>query len=163
MNRQYSLAYSPRLLRKGVWLYFGQVVGVWFPMVLAALAAFVAWHVVNGERSWFVGAIGAFVALVVLLIVTLVVVHLRNANANARTLDGSPVILTVAEEGLGFSSKLGTATVPWHRIESIRQYQELYLVRFRGGNYSSLPAEHLDAEAVHEIKARVAAAVQGVV
>lgn len=157
------MVYQPGLLAKGVWLYFYEIVGIWFPVVLCGLACFVIWQVLDGNRSWVVGAVGAFVALVVLIVGALLVVHLRRAGSNTRALGSSTVMLSVGADGLGFSSVLGNATIPWSRVEAIRSYRGLYLLRFQGGGYSAIPASGLGVEFVNEIRERISQSSRGVV
>lgn len=139
-------------------LHCRQVVGLWFPLVLLGLVIYLVWMVWLGDRSWLTGVLAGVVLLSTLLVVALLFAHLRRAASNTRYLAGSSVVLTLADTGLGFSSRLGDGTIPWARIESVRDHGELLLLRFRDGGYTHIPTEALDQDGIAELKAEVRSA-----
>ena len=148
MNLRYSLTYTPQVLRGAVFAYFRKIVGPWFPFVLAALAFYVTYLVYYGDRSWFVGAMAAFVLLVFAIVGSLFISHLRRASARASELTSESVTMLLSEQGLSFQSTLGTAELPWNGIASLVRARNFLLVEFKGGGYSSIPLGSVDAEGV---------------
>lgn len=148
MSLHYSLVYTPQILRGAVFAYFRKIVGLWFPILLVMLACFVAYQFNNGDRSWLVGALAAFVLLVTAIVGALFTSHLRHANARARELASEGVSLLLSEQSLQFQSALGSVELPWSRIASIIRAQDFLLIEFKGGGYSSIPLASVDARGV---------------
>ena len=60
MKHQTRLVYTEALLRRAVFAFWLRTVGIGFLVALALLACSLAFLLWRGDRSWFVGALGAF-------------------------------------------------------------------------------------------------------
>jgi hypothetical protein len=155
MQRQYSITYTEALLKTAVYRYFQVILGLWFPLLLVAVGAIVIYLAWMGERSWKVGAIGALVFVITVIIGTLFVDCLRRAKASAVELAQAKVELGIGNEGLSFQSPLGTAQIPWRKIKGFHDFGRIILLQFRQGGYSSIPVASLDPEGIEAIKTNI--------
>ena len=115
--REYTLKYSPQLLRSAAIAFVRRFVDVWFLILLAGLGLFAAYRVSVGDHSWRVGAAGVAFLVITTIMAALLVANIRHARATARELSGGPVKLIISEQGLGFQSVLGNADMPWETLK----------------------------------------------
>lgn len=155
MPLEYAINYTPKLLRAATTAYFRIQIGPWFPVVLAFIAGSVGYRAYMGDRSWLVGAGGAFVVLIVVILGGLVVTYLQRANRIAQELEGESVALRVDADKIEFESVLGHAKIPWAKVLQVHSRSDFVLLQFRGGGFLSIPADALDSKGIDAIKASV--------
>jgi hypothetical protein len=152
MQRQYLITYTEGLLKTAVCRYFQLILGLWFPLLLVVVGAVVIYLTWMGDRSWRVGAVGALVFVITVIIGAFFVDCLRRAKASAVELAQAKVELGIGDEGLSFQSPLGSAKIPWSKIKGFHDFGEIILLQFRQGGYSSIPVASLDPEGIEAIK-----------
>lgn len=153
--REYTLNYSPQLLRSAAIAFVWRFVDVWFLVLLASLGLFAAYRVSVGDHSWRVGAAGVAFLVVTIILIVLFAGNIRLARATARELSEGPVKFTISEQGLGFQSILGDAHMPWANISAAYEEKQFILIFFKRGGYTSVPLADLDSEAFAYIKKQV--------
>ena len=152
MEREHTLTYTSAQLRHGVLLSFAKLFGIWFPVLLVALAIWVVNRIAHGDRSWLIGAIGAVVAFAVALLSSALVVHLRRAGASARELAGADVRVVLSDEWLQFRLPRGESKIAWTEVSNVVVDDRIVLLQFRRGGYTSIPVGSLDKESIAFIR-----------
>jgi uncharacterized membrane protein len=155
MQHQYQLHYTPKILRAAAVTFFKQLIGPTFPLLLIALASYVLWQFTIGNRSWLVGATAGAILVVVSIMLSLFIGHLKHASKTAAELDKSPTTLTISEVDICFKSSLGTAEIPWSNVKALHHEKEFLLLQFKRGSYTSIPTSSLDDTGVSFIKSTV--------
>ncbi|MFV9657330.1 YcxB family protein [Pseudomonas sp. NY15366] len=155
MQQSYQLNYTPRILRLAALTFFKQIIGIRFPILVIILSGFVSWQFSIGNRGWLIGtAIGA-IAVVVCIMLSLFVAHLKHASSNAKKLENAVCILELKDDGISFKSPLGNAEFPWSNITSMRRYDKFLFLKFSGGNYTSIPSTCIDEVGIEFIKSSI--------
>lgn len=135
----YPLRYSPSLARRVLMSFILRTLGMPYFAAVAALAFGFAYLVWDGDRSWFVGVIGALACLGALIPVVGFCVRYRQSAALMREMKNPEARLCVDAGGLTVSSDLGTSTFPWSSINEIWRYPEYWLILYSKSQFITLP------------------------
>jgi hypothetical protein len=158
MHHIATLEYSEALVREAVFAFWRRTVGIGFFVALALLACSLAFLLWQGDRSWLVGAMGAFLFFGLGFALLLYVVHLRNALARFRGM-GSPVAtLELAEASFSLSSGLGSTSLQWSAVSEVWRFPTFWLLLFSKAQFVTLPLATVPVEARDFIIGRVSAA-----
>jgi len=153
-----TLEYTESLVREAVFAFWRRTVGIGFFVALALLAcslAFLLWH---GDRSWLVGAIGAFLVFGLGFAFLVYFIHMRNALAKFRGM-GSPIAtLKLADASFTISSGLGSTSLQWSAVPEVWRFPSFWLLLFSKAQFVTLPLATLPADAQEFILSRVSAA-----
>ena len=158
MPHQATLTYTEPLLREAVFAFWRRTVGVGFFIALALLVcslAFLLWH---GDRSWFVGALGAFLVFGCGFTVLVYFVHLRNALAKFRGMGAPIAAVSLGEASFTMSSGLGSTTLRWSAVTEVWRYPSFWLLLFSKAQFVTVPLASVPAEAQEFILSHVLAA-----
>lgn len=142
-----TLNYTEPLVRAAVLAFWRRTVGTGFFVSVVALAgsmAFLAWR---GDRSWFVGALGGFLAFALISATAVYVVHLRGAMARFRGMGAPSATLAMDDDGFTMSSGLGSTTLKWSAITEVWRCPAFWLVLFSKSQFVTLPTDALTNEA----------------
>lgn len=153
-----TLEYSEALVREAVRAFWRRTVGVGFVVALTLLAGSLAVLLWHGDRSWFVGAIGAFLLFGLAFAALVYTVHLRNALAKFRGMGPPVATLELADDTFTVASGLGRSSLPWSAVTEVWRYPTFWLLLFSKSQFITLPLASLPADAQTFILARVAAA-----
>lgn len=155
MQLSYQLNYTPRVLRLAAITFFKQLIGIRFPILVIALSGFISWQFFIGNRGWLIGtAIGA-IAVVISIMLSLFIAHLKLASSNAKKLENAVCILELKNYEISFKSPLGNAELPWPNIISMRRYEKFIFLKFNDGNYTSIPTTCIDEAGIKFIKSSI--------
>jgi hypothetical protein len=157
MQHQTTLTYSQSLIRQAVWGFWRRVVGLRFAFALALAAASLAFLLLDGDRSWFVGVIATALAFGILFVVALFFIHDRNSAHKLRAMGNGQAELTATPSTLSFSSAAGTSSIPWASVREIWQFQTFWLLLFSKAHFSTLPLADVSPELQEFILERVRA------
>ncbi len=153
-----TLEYTESLVRAAVSAFWRRTVGTAFLLALGLLASSFAFLLWQGDRSWLVGALGAFLFFGALFALLIYVVHLRNALAKLRGM-GSPIAtLELAEASFSLSSGLGSSSLPWSSVREVWRFPSFWLLLFSKAQFVTVPLARVPAEAQDFILGRVRAA-----
>ena len=145
-------------MREAVLAFWRRTVGVGFVVALTLLAGSLGLLLWHGDRSWFVGAIGAFLLFGLAFAALIYVVHLRGALARFRGM-GSPIAtMELTDEAFTVASGLGRSSLPWSAVAEVWRYRSFWLLLFSKSQFITLPLASLPADAQAFIVARVTAA-----
>jgi hypothetical protein len=158
-----TLQYTEADVRTAVNCYWKRSVGVTFPAVTVFLIAVFFWRVAQGDRSWIIGMLGAFLILGVVVIATAYIAPYRHALAAFRALNPLEATLTLDEGTLSMASNVGSTTVPWSAVTELWRFDRVWLLLFSKAQFVTLPVRCLSAEAqafltekVSSVRGRVA-------
>lgn len=85
-----ELHYSEDLAKKAVLLFWKRRVGIGLPLCTLAMALVACYLVWIGDRSWYIGLIGAIVVIGLAFMVAIFVVHWRGSMSKLRSM-GKPI------------------------------------------------------------------------
>ena len=114
-----TLKYTEPMVERAVRLFWLRTVGYGQFVVVVVMIAVLAWRFAEGDRSWFVGVLATFVALSIVLPVTIYVVHYRNSLAKFREMKEPIAEFTADDNVLTLASDLGTTTLKWGAVTEL--------------------------------------------
>jgi hypothetical protein len=153
-----TLEYTESLLQEAVFAFWMRTVGVGFLAALALLLGSLVFLVWRGDRSWFVGALGAFFVLGVGLASVVYFVHLRNAMAKFRGMGAPIATLSFDDASFSMSSGLGSTSLHWSAVTEIWRFPTFWLLLFSKAQFVTVPLATVSSEAQAFILSRVSAA-----
>ncbi|KTD46991.1 hypothetical protein Lrub_1913 [Legionella rubrilucens] len=143
---QITLTYDESMVRKAIFRFWKRTVGLVYPVALIMMTLIFLILLYQGNRSWWIGALGAVLLISFLMILTLYLVHFRNAWHKFREM-GSPVAsFIVAENSATISSSAGTSTFPWSAIKEVWRYDDLWLLFFSKSQFMTFPSAQVSEE-----------------
>lgn len=158
MHYQTTLVYTEPLLRQAVFAFWRRTVGVGFLLALLFLACAFAFLVWQGNRSWFVGALGAIVVAGFGIAAAIYFVHIRNSLARFRAMGASEATLVLEDSSFTVSTGLGSSTLQWSAVKEVWQFPSFWLLLFSRAQFLTLPLASVPADAQEFILSQVAAA-----
>lgn len=149
------LHYTEPLVRKAVGAFWWRTVGWGFLVALSVSAVCLGYLLVAGERSWFVGVVGAALALGLTFIAALYFVHLRGSLARFRRMKVKEAKLEGGPDKLRLSSDVGASEVSWAAVSRVWRFEGFWLLFFSPAQFVTLPLADLGGEAQNFIIAKV--------
>ncbi|WP_426342154.1 YcxB family protein [Pseudoduganella sp. S-14] len=146
MSHQATLTYDKQLLRRAVLAFWRRSVGISLPLALSFATIAFVWLLVEGESSWFVGALGAALAFAFAIVLAIYVVHYRNVMEKLHDM-GRPQALFIAEAStFSVSSGIGSSTMQWSSVVEIWCFPGFWLLLFSKAQFMTLPLETVSPE-----------------
>lgn len=107
----------------------------------------------NHDRSWFVGAMGAL--LFVILVITLgsYAAYRRAVVSRVARLEDHEVRMTIEDDQVVFDSSAATMRSPWNEFRRLLQYWDQWVLERDPGEAISIPTRDLDDEAKRRLVA----------
>lgn len=151
------LRYSEPLLREVVRVFVFRALlrqlGLSFFIVVGFLILALGWSVSRQDNGWMVGFLAATVFFIGVFLAMVYVAHFRNTIGRFRQMRTPEATLTYDEEKIGFTSELGSATMPWSAITEVWRHPRFWLLLFSRSQFVTLPLDGLD-EAAREFITR---------
>ncbi len=151
------LTYSEPFVKEAVRSYWLKTVGYLFPVVSLLLATFVIYRVINGDRSWFIGVIGAVVVIGCGIMVASYFVQLNISLARLRRMKIPKATLELGEEQFKVVSDAGATEIKWSLIKQIWCFEHTWLLLFSGHEFITLPTDGLSEQSKEFITERAKA------
>ena len=156
---QVDVCYSEALAREAVRAFywrtlrerFGWSGALAFIVSLAALT----FLVLAGDRSWFVGAVGACLLIVVLILVLGYAAHYRNATQRFRRMADPVARFVFAERDFSISSELGSATLAWSSVREVWAFPRFWLILLSRSHFVTLPLEGIGEDLQSFVRGKV--------
>lgn len=141
-------------LRRFFWGILGPSWVLWLAVLLCAVS--IAHDLRDGQLKW--PAIFSLSALSILglVIVAAYVQRRRRVSSLLDQLDGTPVTYRLSDEELATSSTLGSSSVKWPVFQELRIDNDLALLFYARGAYTTLPIAQLSSLAISSLKEKVA-------
>ena len=165
-QRQFTVRYSEPLVRSAIWRYFGYLLRREFNWTLylaaAALVAVFIYRVLVGPASWFEGALGAALCLIVIFFVVLYRAHLTQGLQRFRSMAQPVATFTATDEALTVSSGSGSSTVPWQQLDLVLDFGDFWLFRLKQRATFTMPTEGIDESSLNFIRTKILGGVRAV-
>lgn len=87
------LEYSKPLIKKAMLLYWWRYIGPVFIVAAIVMTSFFIYLILNGERTWLVGLVGAVVFMAVSVMMASYLVHLNRSLTKLRVMGKPEVVL----------------------------------------------------------------------
>lgn len=146
MSYHATLVYSKPLLRQAVFSFWRRSVGLGFVIALLLGALILAFLVSQGDKSWFVGALGAVLAFGVILAGAIYIAHYSNALRKLNEM-GSPQATLAAEDSVfTLTSEVSTSSFRWSVVKEVWQFPNYWLLLFSKAQFVTLPTSCLSPE-----------------
>jgi hypothetical protein len=153
-----TLEYSEHLVREAVFAYWSRTIGTGFFIALALLLGCLAFLIWDGDRSWFVGALGTTFLFAIGFALAVYLVHLRNAMAKFRAMGVPVATLSLDETCFSISSGLGNSSLHWSAVSEIWRFPSFWLLLFSKAQFVTIPLAKVSFEAQALILSRVSSA-----
>lgn len=141
-----KLKYSEPFIREAIRSYWWKQVGPVFPVITALLTAFLAYQVLNGDRSWLVGMLASVIILAFSIMVASYYVHLQRSLKRLRRMKTSEATLELGEERFRVTSDVGSSEIEWTLITEVWRFKGVWLLFFSAGEFMTLPVADISPE-----------------
>jgi hypothetical protein len=143
MQHRTTLRYTERLIAQAVRLYWRKTVGLGLFVAVGLMIAFLAWRIIDGDRSWVVGLVGAVVLLGVFMPLAVYAVHYRNSMGKFREMSQPVAELVAGQDAITISSDRGSSSLRWELVKEVWCFESLWLLLFSKSQFVTLPLENL--------------------
>jgi hypothetical protein len=118
--------------------------GIGYFIALVLLGGYLIYEIVSGNRSWFIGLIGAVLGFGLLIPVAGMIGHTRIGLKKLAEMPDASASLTLTGNGFVVRSAIGSSEISWKTITEVWQYPE-YWVALSGGHFlMTIPLSELD-------------------
>jgi hypothetical protein len=146
MNREIEVKYSKQIIKFAVWKYWIRSIGIGGFISFAFLVVGFLYVLISGDRSWFLGVLGAVVGLSVLFAIVLYFVTLKRSMEKFLQMDKPTAIFHFTDERIRIVSDIGSSELSWKMIEKIWTYPSVWLIFISQQGYFTLPTASLDED-----------------
>jgi len=151
------LKYNEQQVKETMRAYFRKKIGITLPIVLGLMSAFVVYRILQGDRTWYVGLVGATVVFAIILLLTSYVVHLRRSQTRLRMMKSPEATMKISPEQFRIESDLGATEMKWKNVTEVQCFSSAWLLFFSGNDFLTLPLEGLSEESKQLILSAVKA------
>jgi hypothetical protein len=142
----YRARYTHEMVRDAVKTYvlrrlFVEQKGCW--IVGGAMAVFFIYLLLNGQRDWLTGLVGAVAALPILLAIIVWRAHSVNTVGRFSRMNEPVAEIIFDGTSLSFASELGSAQVPWSQLTEVWQRPGYWMIFFDKNQFNILPDENM--------------------
>ena len=155
MTTTVTLQYTEADVRTAVNCYWKRSIGVTFVAATLFLIAVFVWRVAEGDRSWIIGMLGAFLFLIVVIVAAVYIVPDRHAMTAFRAMSPAEATMTLDESTLSFASSVGSSTVAWSVVKELWRFDRVWLLLFSKAQFVTLPVRCLRPEVQAHITEKV--------
>ncbi|MGI9479891.1 MAG: YcxB family protein [Hyphomicrobiaceae bacterium] len=127
--------------------------GLMAAVVTLAVWVYLLWQ---GDRSWFVGAIGAILMVFVLIFARLWRWRHVEMRRKLAAIPSRQTVVTLSEDGIAFDSEAGAMTLPWTTFTELWRLERCWLLFLEPNNFVTLPIDGVPQDALDFIEQRVA-------
>ena len=146
MKSPIKLEYSESLIKESVRSYWWNQTGPTLFAVLTGLTIYCFYLLGVGNRSWYLGVIGATVLIGILIITSSYFVQLNRFLAKLRKMKHPEATLEVAESHFKVSSDLGSSEVKWSMVSKLVQLKKAWIIYFSPHDIMTLPIGNIPDE-----------------
>jgi hypothetical protein len=151
-----EVRYSEALVRSAVrafyWRALGRAYG-WLFALAIPVTLFVS-LLLEGNRSWLVGALGAFLVSFLLYLNAIYRAHHDNTVGALRSMVKPEARMVFSESGVSLSADTGTANLPWSRIQEVWAFPKFWLFLMSRSSFFTLPIDGVGEDVLAFIRAK---------
>ena len=126
-------------MAQAVRLYWRRTTGVGLLVAVALMIVFLAWRLIDGDRSWLVGLVAAAVLLGVLMPVAVYVTHYRTSMGIFRNTTRPTARLVAEPDAITISSDRGSSALKWELVKEVWRFETMWLMLFSKAQFVILP------------------------
>ena len=126
---------------------------LWIGMLL--LAAGMIALLLTGDRSWFLGLLGAGLGFSILMLCMLYRAHLTNSVGKLRQMGVPKAEFKLENDALTVTSGSGAATLPWSKIQEILDSPKFWVLCTAHNQFFTLPTLGVPPEALEFIRSKI--------
>lgn len=149
------LEYSKPLIKKAILFYWWRHVGLVFILATIAMAGFFIYRVLNGDRTWLVGLVGAVIFIAVSVMMVSYFVHLTRSLEKLRAMGQPEAVLELESSKFRISSGAASSEIEWSLINQVWRFDEVWLLFFSGGEFMTLPTSNISKENIELILSKL--------
>lgn len=158
---QFTIRYDEAVMRSAVdtfmWRRLKSGIGALGAAAVLVTVAALVLLLLQGDRSWVVGVIGAALALFVSVFAA--IWRWRHAEMRAK-LDAIPsrqATVTLNDDSLTISSEAGSASLPFVTFTEVWKLERSWLLFLAPNNFVTLPTDGIATEVLQALEARLPA------
>lgn len=152
-----KLQYSEDFIREAIRSYWWKQVGPILPVVTVLLSLFLAYRIVNGDRTWLVGILGTVIIFSLVVMAASYYVHLRRGLQRLERMEKPVATLELGEEQFRIQSDVGSSEIKWSLISQVWRFEKVWLLFFSAGEFMTLPIEGMSPESKSFILSKIKA------
>ena len=115
-------------------------------VVFLVLVGLLGYWIASGDRSWWVGALGAITVLGAVVGIATFVVPYRRSVARFERMPSRTGEFVFSERGIVTIADLGRQEFSWRLVDRVWIYPHLWMILLRDANYMTLPTPNLNEE-----------------
>ena len=147
--------YSEALINQVTRRFWVKVIGWHGFAAVGVMSVLLAYLVVAGDRSWYVGAFGTVLVVAVVVGAAVYLLYRRRAISTFRKMADPTVLFAFSDSGFSTRSELGGGDLSWRAVTEVWTFPEAWLVFVSKGVYVTIPSESLNDETRQFIRAKV--------
>ncbi len=128
MNNTHTLKYSRDLVTRAVRSFFLRKLGASYFIALLLLVGYLMYDLNGGDRSWFVGIMGAILGFGILVPLAAMFGHIRLGLRKLAEMPDATATMTITDNGLVVRSAIGSYEITWRTITEVWQYPDYWLL-----------------------------------
>jgi hypothetical protein len=157
--REVEVRYTDALVREAVrgffWRRIRSSLDGTVRIALALVLGTLFWALWQGDRSWFVGALGTTLILVAGVLIAAYRARQRDSLERYAAMRDPSAKFVFGDDALTVSSELGSSTMPWSAVTEIWEFPRFWLILFSRANFITLPTQTVSAETLAFLRSRV--------
>src|SRR5579863_1599711 len=157
-QREVTLVYSEALLRQVAWASLRRAVGWRGVVALGLLMSSLAYLLLSGDRSWWVGAMGTTLVFAFAFGIAFYRVQLGRSLAKFRRLGNPASTFSISTDRFRVTSQSGSIELPWNMISEVARFPDFWILYSSRAYYMTFPLAAVDAGAQEEVLGRFRAA-----
>ncbi len=146
MNREITASYSRELVKFAVWKFWTRSIGLSGFAAFAALCVAFIFIFLIGDRSWFLGFLGAAIVFCLGIGCVSYFIYLNRSMEKFNQMEMPTAKFHFTDERIAIESDIGKSELSWKMIEKIWEYPSVWLVFIAKQGYVTLPTANLDDE-----------------
>jgi len=134
MEDTYTLIFSRDQVIKTASSFLLQKMGRGYFIAVILLTGYFIFELYSGNRSWYIGTVGAIIFFAFVVPIALFVGHIRLGLRKLAEMPGGAATMTITDNGLIVRSAIASSEIPWKTITEVWPYPEYWLL-LSGGHY----------------------------
>jgi hypothetical protein len=151
-----EVRYSEAIARAAVRAFFRRMLGraYWLVLALSIPAALFVSLLIDGNRSWLVGALGAFLVSFLVYLLVLYRAHFDYTVGAFRRMVKPQGRFVFSDSGVSISSDLGSASLQWSTIQGVWTFPEFWLFLMSPSSFFTFPTEGIGEDVLTFIRSK---------
>ncbi len=150
-----ELIYSEKLIKDTVKKCWLRQIGPFFFVVLSALTIYEIYLIFSGDRTWYVGLIGAVVIIGAITIFSSYIVQINRALSRLKRMGNPRALFEYSDSNFKVSSDIGASEFKWSIISKLMCLDKAWVIYFSENETMTLPISNINKETQEFILSKV--------